>query len=89
MFERPTISTSAEKPPDSAAPPTPTADGTEATPTAGSEEGGRKHWGGGEGAAPLVAMLQEKTLQTATYSVPNTTQSEYVWVSFEILFNFV
>ncbi len=27
----------------------------------------RKQWGAGEGA-PLVAMLQEKTLQTATYA---------------------
>jgi hypothetical protein len=44
---------------------------SEATPHSDA----RKQWGGGDGAS-LVAMLQEKTLQTATYAVQRgTTQS--------------
>lgn len=39
----------------------------------------RKKWGEGEGI-PLVAMLQEKTLQTGNYAV-NSTQSTCLAVS--------
>lgn len=74
VFERPVPSAGPpeDRPVAPPAPPTSADDGK----TEDTSIEARKHWGGGEGAAPLVAMLQEKTLQTATYAVPNaTTQS--------------
>lgn len=43
------------------------------------EEGGaaRKQWAN-EGGQPLVAMLQEKTIQTATYAVDKDELSEFI-----------
>ena len=58
---------------DSSTPADPSADPSAAAGGGGGAKKERKQWGVGEGA-PLVAMLQEKTLRTATYAA--TTQSE-------------
>ena len=41
----------------------------------GAGDGGRKQWGNEQGQ-PLVAILQERTLQTATYAINKDELSE-------------
>ncbi len=43
-----------------------------------SNESPRKEWNKGEGQ-PLAAILQAKTLQTATYAIPANSES-HIWI---------
>ncbi len=50
----------------------------------GPVDGARKQWANEEGQ-PLIAILQEKTLQTATYAVNKDELSESIYSLLDLL----